>query len=94
MFTKKLIDLNQVRLTVKNNRTLVTLTNIGKKSCEEKLVELQDLNELFNTNSSILDKNKGGEGWKGTAKGGKPKSLHQLEVDIEVDKLIKKISQW
>jgi hypothetical protein len=90
---KKLIDLKQVRLTVKNNRTLVTLTSIGKKSCEEKLVELQNLNELFNTNPTILE-NKGGEVWKGTAKGGKLGSLHQLEVYREVNKLIRKISQW
>jgi len=91
---KELIDRGQVKIVTEDNRTFVTLTERGKKSCEEKL-ELQLLNEHFNTNPSDRLKYKEKEDWRGMpVKGTKPGSLQQLQVETEIDKLIKKISQW
>ncbi len=85
---KKLIDRKQVRFTVEDNRTFITFTDRGKKSCEEKLEELEDLNEHFNSHPSDRQKYKENNGNDRTAKGVKLKSTP------EVDRLIKKISQW
>ena len=92
---KELIDRGQVKILTEENRTYITFTEKGKKSCEEKLKELQLLNEHFNENPSDRQRYKEGEGWGGrTAKGTRPGSLQQLDVETEIDKLIKKISQW
>jgi hypothetical protein len=92
---KELIDRGQVKLTVENNRTFITFTERGKKSCEEKLEELQLLNEHFNTNPSVALKYKVKEDCRGMpVKGTKLGSLQHLQVETEIDKLIKKISQW
>jgi predicted transcriptional regulator len=91
---KKLIDRGHVKILTENNRTFITLTEKGKKSCEEKLEELQLLNEHFNENPSYRQKYKEGEDWKGIVKGAKPGSSQRLEVETEIDILIKRISQW
>jgi hypothetical protein len=87
---KELIDRDQVKMVTVENRTFITLTEKGKKSCEEKLEELQLLNEHFNENPSSRQKFKEAEDWDGrTAKGTKSGPL-----ETEIDTLIKKISQW
>jgi hypothetical protein len=92
---KELIDRGQVKMLTEDNRTFITLTERGKKSCEEKLEELQLLNEHFNENPSDRQKYKEREDWGGrTVKGSKPGSLQQLDTETEVDELIRKISQW
>ena len=92
---KELIDRGQVKIVTKDNRTFITLTERGKKSCEEKLEELQLLNEHFNENLPDRQKYKEGEDWGGrSVKGAKLISPQRLDVETEIDKLIKKISQW
>lgn len=91
---KKLIDRGQVKMITEDNRTFVTLTKIGKESCEEKLEELQLLNEHFNGNPSDLQRYKEGEDrGRRMTKGTKP-GLQQLEFETDIDRLIKRISQW
>jgi len=92
---KELIDRGQVKIVTEDNRTLVTLTERGKKSCEEKLEELQLLNEHFNENPSDRQKYQEREDWGGrSVKGSGLGSLQRLDVETEVHKLIEKISQW
>jgi predicted transcriptional regulator len=91
----ELVDRGQVKIVTEDNRTFITLTEKGKKSCEEKLEELQLLNEHFNENPSYQQKYREGEEWKGTrVKGAKQRSQRQTDIETEIDKLIKKISQW
>jgi hypothetical protein len=88
---KELIDRGQVKIITENNKTLITLTKRGKKGCEEKLEELQLLDEHFNTNP--LEQQKYSEGIyekAGTVKG--TSSLGKTNTGI--DRLIKKISKW
>lgn len=71
-----------------NNRTYITFTEKGKTSCEEKLEELQFLNEEFNEKPLELQKyglNRNDR----LAKGSKPR-----QVDGRIETLIRKISQW
>jgi hypothetical protein len=92
---KELLDWGHVKIVTDENRTFITLTPKGRKSCQAKLEELQLLNEHFNENPSDRQRYKEGEGWGGrTAKGTKPGPLQQLDVETEIDALIKKISQW
>jgi hypothetical protein len=89
---KELIQRGQVKIVIENNRTFITFTEKGKKSCEEKLEELQDLNEQFNSNPFEQQKYKEDENWsRRTVKGAKSK---QTEAETPIDKLIRKISQW
>jgi predicted transcriptional regulator len=92
---KELIERGQVKLAIENNRTFITFTEKGKKSCEEKLEELQDLNEQFNSSPSKQQKYREGESWSGkSVKGVKPRPRQQVGIETEIDKLIKKISRW
>jgi hypothetical protein len=92
---KELVDRGQVKMVTEDNRTYVTLTDRGKKSCKEKLEELQLLNEHFNRNPLERLKYREKEDWRGLpAKGMAPGSRQELLVETEIDKLIKKISQW
>ena len=77
---------------MENNRTFITFTEKGRKSCEEKIQELQFLNEYFNEKPSEQKKYKDEENWSNRLiKGAKPR---QLDSETEIDKLIAKISQW
>lgn len=92
---KELTQRGQVKIVVENNRTFITFTERGKKSCEEKLEELQFLNEHFNSNPIEQQKYQQEEdGGKRLIKGAKPTSHRRLDIETEIDKLIKKISQW
>jgi hypothetical protein len=82
-----------VKVTVENNRTYITFTPKGKRNCEEILDDLQLLSEHFNTHPLVQQRNKEGEPFKGTVvKGARSKSL--LDIEADVDRLIKKISSW
>ncbi len=91
---KELTQRGQVKITIENNRTFITFTENGKKSCEEKLEELQYLNEHFNSNPSEQQKYREEEDWKKTVKGVKVGSPLRVGFETEIDKLIKKISDW
>jgi hypothetical protein len=92
---KELIQRGQVKITVEDNKTFITFTEKGKKNCEEKLDYLQLLNEQFNSNPLAQIKYmKEENGRQRTVKGMGHKSPQSHETETEIDKLIKKISQW
>jgi hypothetical protein len=88
---KELIERGQVKLTVENNKTFITFTEEGRKSCEEKLEELQHLNEVFNSNPIAQRKYKEEEDLQENITKG---TSTQLGIETKIDRLIKKISQW
>lgn len=90
---KELIERGQVKLIVEDNKTFITFTEKGKKSCEEKLEELEHLNREFNLNPFELQKHReGADEGERISKAGK--STSRTGIETQVDKLIKKISQW
>ena len=71
-----------VKITVENNRTFITFTEIGKRNSEEILEDLQDLNEIFNSHPLIQQKYKEGENERQKlSKGNYPSSYHDLEIE-------------
>lgn len=89
---KQLTDRGHVKIILENNRTFITFTEKGRKSCQEKIEELQFLNEHFNENP-LEEKRYADEERRNKAliKGAEPA---QAEPETEIDKLIKKISLW
>lgn len=88
---RELTQRGHMKIIIENNRTFITFTEKGRKSCEEKIEELQFLNEHFNENPLDQQRDKE-EGWnKSLIKGTK---AIQPDTETEIDKLIKKISQW
>jgi len=90
---KELIERGQVKLIVENNRTFITFTERGKKNCEEKLQELQVLNEYFSSNPIEEQKYKQEKDWDMRLVKGAKLASHR-GVETETDQLIKKISSW
>jgi hypothetical protein len=90
---KELVDRGQVKIVTEDNRTYVTLTDRGKKSCGEKLEELQILNEHFNKNPLDRQMYWEKEDWRGMPVKG-AKLGPRLSTETRIDKLIRKISQW
>jgi hypothetical protein len=91
---KELIDRGHVTTVNEDNRTFITFTREGKKSCEEKLEELQDLNEQFNLNPYEHQKYKEEEDEKDRTSKGVKQRIRRQVVQTDIDKLIKKISHW
>jgi hypothetical protein len=92
---KELTQRGHVKIVLENNRTFITFTEKGKKSCEEKLEELRDLNEQFNSSPFEQQKYKEDENWsKRSVKGAKPKPMDAETTETPIDKLIKRISEW
>jgi predicted transcriptional regulator len=87
---KELIHRGHARISIENNRTYVTFTSKGKRSCEEKLEELQFLNEHFNENPLEHQRYRD-EQYTSLIKGEKSK---RADSKTNIDKLIKKISTW
>jgi hypothetical protein len=89
---KELTDRGHVKIVTENNRTFITFTEKGRKSCEEKIEELQYLNEHFNENPLEYQKYRDTESWnKQLTKGTESR---QTAIGMKIDKLIKKISAW
>jgi predicted transcriptional regulator len=88
---KELIERGQVRIVVENRRTFVTFTDKGKKSCEEKLEELQHLNEEFNSNPTAQQKYKEEDDAKERITKG---TSTRMGIETKIDRLIEKIAQW
>jgi hypothetical protein len=84
-----------VKIYHESNRTFITFTEEGKKNCEEMLEDLQLLNEHFNSNPLIQQRylERGKERQK-NVKGIYPSPQRHLEIETEIDRLIRKISQW
>jgi hypothetical protein len=93
---KELTQTGQVKITIDNNTTFITFTEKGKKSCEQKLEELQFLNEHFNSNPSEQQKYREEEDWREKSVKGVKVGSHKrvgFETETDIDKAIKKISQ-
>jgi hypothetical protein len=88
---KELIQRGHAKKAVENSRTFITFTRNGRISCEEKLEELQLLNEHFNENPLELKKYRDEVQRKMTSKGATPRHLDAEKI---IDELITKISQW
>jgi hypothetical protein len=88
---KELTQKGHTKIIVQDNRTYITFTENGRKSCEEKLEELQFLNGEFNEKPLELQRYKDEAGRKGLVKGAK---LTHVGIETKIDKLIKRISRW
>jgi hypothetical protein len=86
---KELVNRGHAKTAVENNRTYITFTEKGRISCEEKLEELQFLNEEFNEKPLELQRYK--DEITNRLVKGKPLEARKATT---IDKLIKKISQW
>jgi hypothetical protein len=87
------MDRGHVKIITEDNRTFITFTEKGIKSCEEKIEELQDLNEHFNENPLEQQKYGGEQNWgsRMIKKGAKSTGRH---TNTQIDILIQKISRW
>jgi hypothetical protein len=91
----ELTQRGHVKTAVEDNRTFITFTEKGKKNCEEILEDLQYLNEHFNSIPLAQQKSKEDRrSGLGTAKGGYAGSPYRPKTEREIDRLIRKISQW
>ena len=84
-----------VKIIRENSRTFITFTEEGKRNCEEILEHLQLLNDLFNSNLLVQQRYKEGANERQKmVKGIYSSSQRRLEIETEIDRLIRKISQW
>ncbi len=89
---KELTDRGHVKIIVENNRTFITFTEKGRKGCEEKLEELQYLNEHFNENPLTQQSYKDVQNRSSRMiKGAKPTGQ---DTNTQIDILIQNIARW
>ncbi len=91
----ELTQRGDAKVTVEDNRTFITLTDKGRKRCEEIVEDLQYLNEHINSVQLVQQKSRDdGKLGHRTAKGVRASRLIRPEIMAEIDRLITKISQW
>jgi hypothetical protein len=81
----------EVRRLIKDNKTFITFTEVGKRKCLRKLEELCELNKYFYMNSAFRDKYTFDSMGKDKTKG---VIFNLTEEGIKVDNLIKTIGSW